>query len=93
MALITKIHIIMNPIPIYIITAIIYIVFYILLVKKYEIYKSIITKIVMVSLSSLAVGYLGSELINQFTIHILILILLFTTSLIIYTIKLLRSIT
>jgi len=83
----------MNPIPIYIITAIIYIVFYILLVKKYEIYKSIITKIVMVSLSSLAVGYLGSELINQFTIHILILILLFTTSLIIYTIKLLRSIT
>ncbi len=70
---------------------VIYLFFYLYFVKKLKIYKFVVTQIIIISVSSLAIGYLISEIRFHFAIHLLILLLLFTTGLIIYGIKLVKN--
>jgi len=81
----------MDTILILVITFAVYLVFYLYFVKKNKIYKSILTQVVVVSISSLGIGYLISEIRTHFTFHLLILILLFTSSLIFYSVKLVKN--
>ncbi len=80
----------MNTILFFGLTLLAYLVCYIYLVRKYKIYKLAITKVIAVSISSLAIGYIASELSHQFSIHMVILLLLFISSLVIYSIKLVK---
>ncbi len=81
----------MDTILILAITFAVYLIFYLYFVKKNKIYKSILAQVIVVSISSLGIGYLISEIRTYFSFHLLILIMLFTSGLIFYSVKLVKN--
>ena len=69
----------------------IYILYYVILVRKYRTYEKISTRVVVIAVSSMASGYLLSELRQAWSIHLLILLVLFVFGIFFYTWKLYRQ--
>ncbi len=70
---------------------IVYLLFLFFVIRKYKIYRSPITKIIVISVSGIAIGFLVSELRVMYTPHLFILLLLFAGNLIYYIVKLVKE--
>lgn len=72
-------------------TIIIYGLYFVIMVRRYRVYSQISTKVVVIFVSSLSIGYLLSELQHVWSIHLMILLVLFVFGLFFYTWKLYRQ--
>ncbi len=81
----------MNASLILVVSVVVYLLFYFFVIRKYKIYTLPITKIIIISVSGIAIGYLVSELQIMYTSHLLGLLILFAVGLVYYSVKLVRE--